>query len=213
MKNILCYGDSNTWGAKPLTAFGKIYRYPLQARWTSVLQAHLGADYHVIAEGLNGRTTCFDDEIEGRHKNGKRHFFTCLESHMPLDLVIIMLGTNDLKSRFGKTTWDIACGAGSLLDLLANPPKPLAGGTPRRLLIAPAPLGKLELLAGQYEGGTKKSLTFAENFEKAAALRDCPFLNAGAHIKTSDVDGVHLDEDQLAPLGVAVANKVREVLS
>ena len=62
---------------------------------------------------------------------------------MPLDLVIIMLGTNDLKSRFAKSPWDIASGAGSLLDILANPPKPFVGGQPARLLISPPPLARL----------------------------------------------------------------------
>ncbi|NQV99950.1 MAG: SGNH/GDSL hydrolase family protein [Rhodospirillales bacterium] len=212
MKNILCYGDSNTWGARPLTVFGEIHRYPLQLRWTTVLQQQLGPAYHVVAEGLNNRTTAFDDEIEGRHKNGQRHFFACIESHMPLDLVIIMLGTNDLKSRFGKSSWDIACGAGSLLDILANPAKPLVGGQPERLLISPPPLGKLELLAANFEGGPEKSMAFAENYEKISSLRGCHFLDAGAHITTSDVDGVHFDEDQLTPLGLAVADTVRQII-
>lgn len=212
MKNILCYGDSNTWGAKPLTVFGQIHRYPLEARWTTVLGQQLGPDYYVVAEGLNNRTTAFDDEIEGRHKNGQRHFLACVESHMPLDLVIIMLGTNDLKSRFGKTSWDIASGAGSLLDILANPPKPFVGGAPKRLLVSPPPLGKLDLLAGNFEGGSEKSRQFAENYQKIAALRNCDFLDAGAHIRTSDVDGVHFDEDQLAPLGRAVASKIKEII-
>ncbi len=141
MKNILCFGDSNTWGAIPIKEQGKIFRYPYEARWTTVLQNTLGSEYRVVAEGLNARTTAFDDEIEGRHKNGERHLFTCLESHMPLDLVIIMLGTNDVKSRFAKSSWDIACGAGRLLDIINHPPKPLVGGTPKRLLISPPPFG------------------------------------------------------------------------
>lgn len=212
MKNILCYGDSNTWGAKPLTAFGQIHRYPLEKRWTTVLQQNLGPDYYVVAEGLNNRTTAFDDEIEGRHKNGQRHFLACVESHMPLDLVVIMLGTNDLKSRFGKTSWDIACGVGSLLDILANPPKPFVGGTPERLLIAPPPLGKLELLAVNFEGGPEKSREFSDHYKKITELRQCHYLDAGAYIQTSDVDGVHFDADQLAPLGKAAAQKILEVL-
>ena len=65
MKNILCYGDSNTWGAQPVLKLGSPNRYPLEVRWTTVMQNQLGSDYHVIAEGLNGRTSAFDDEIEG----------------------------------------------------------------------------------------------------------------------------------------------------
>lgn len=212
MKNILCYGDSNTWGAEPITTFGEIHRYPLEKRWTSVLQKSLGPDFYVVAEGLNNRTTAFDDEIDGRHKNGQRHFLACVESHMPLDLVVIMLGTNDLKSRFGKSSWDIACGAGSLLDILAHPSKPFIGGTPNRLLISPPSLGKLDLLAATFEGGSEKSLGFQDSYKKVADLRKCSFLNAGTHVRSSDVDGVHFDEDQLAPLGNAVAQKVSEIL-
>ena len=211
-KNILCFGDSNTWGAKPLTVFGEIHRYPFEQRWTTHLQQNLGADYYVVAEGLNNRTTAFDDEIEGRHKNGQRHFLACVESHMPLDLVVIMLGTNDLKSRFGKSGWDIACGAASLLDILANPPKPFVGGSPKRLLMAPPQLGKLDLLAENFTGGSEKSAAFSDSYKKVAELRKCDFLDAGEFIRTSDVDGVHFDEDQLPVLGQAVADKVRKII-
>ncbi len=211
MKTILCYGDSNTWGAKPVEVLGDSHRYPYEVRWTTVLQNELGPAFQVIPEGLNARTTVFDDDINGHHKNGQPYFFPCLETHMPLDLVIIMLGTNDLKPRFAKTAWDIASGAGVLLDILANPPKPLVGGMPERLLIAPPPLGKLTALADTFEGSTEKSHALARNFKKIAEPRGCHFLDAGAHIRTSDADGVHFDEDQLAPLGMAVAAKVREI--
>ncbi len=213
MTNILCYGDSNTWGAKPLKKVGEIFRYPRHLRWTSQLQTTLGDDYQVIAEGLNARTTVFDDDIDGHHKNGQRHLLTSLESHMPLDLVIILLGTNDLKSRFAKSSWDIASGAGRLLDLVACPAKPLIGGTPKLLLIAPPPLGKLGFLDETFAGGIEKSIDFARSFEKIAELRGCAFLDAGAHIKTSDVDGVHFDEDQLRPLSQAVAKTVQAIFA
>lgn len=96
MKTILCYGDSNTWGFEPVTR----NRYGRTERWTGILRQELGLDYDVIEEGLNGRTTVWDDPIEG-HKNGKEQIIPILKSHQPLDLVTIMLGTNDLKRRFG----------------------------------------------------------------------------------------------------------------
>jgi lysophospholipase L1-like esterase len=92
MKAILCYGDSNTWGYDPVTKG----RFPRDMRWTGVLRQSLGDDYLVIEEGLNGRTTVWDDPIEG-YKNGAAYLVPCLTTHRPLDLVIIMLGTNDLK--------------------------------------------------------------------------------------------------------------------
>ena len=91
MKTILCYGDSNTWGFEPVTR----NLYGRTERWTGILRQELGLDYDVIEEGLNGRTTVWDDPIEG-HKNGKEQIIPILKSHQPLDLVTIMLGTNDL---------------------------------------------------------------------------------------------------------------------
>ena len=95
MKRILCFGDSNTWGWNPANK----ERFDENSRWTGILKNKLGENYDIIEEGLNGRTTVWDDPIEG-YKNGKKHLPSCLESHRPLDIVVLMLGTNDLKSRF-----------------------------------------------------------------------------------------------------------------
>ncbi len=103
MKTILCYGNSNTWGA----VLGTGERYAPFIRWTGVLAQELGAMYRVIEEGPNGRTTLWDDPIEG-YKNGKEYLIPCLESHRPIDLVVMMLGTNDLKIRFSVPAYDIA---------------------------------------------------------------------------------------------------------
>jgi lysophospholipase L1-like esterase len=112
MKTILCYGDSNTWGFNPVTQD----RYPMTERWTGVLAQALGAGYHVIEEGLNGRTTLWDDPIE-EWRNGKTYLLPCLWSHKPIDLVTLMLGTNDLKERFSVSAYDIAASAGVIVDL------------------------------------------------------------------------------------------------
>ena len=110
-KTVLCYGDSNTWGYDPATQ----KRYPRNVRWAGVLRRALGNGYLVIEEGLNGRTTVWDDPIEG-YKNGKEYLVPCLETHKPIDLVIIMLGTNDLKARFHVPACDIAAGAGVAIE-------------------------------------------------------------------------------------------------
>ena len=103
MKNyqVLCYGDSNTWGYIPVTGG----RYAPTVRWTGVMAEQLGPQFSAIEEGQSGRTTVWDDPLEG-DKNGLRYLPACLESHMPLDLVILMLGTNDLKARFSLTALD-----------------------------------------------------------------------------------------------------------
>ncbi len=115
MREVLCFGDSNTWGYDPVTR----ERFPGNVRWTGVLQAALGPGFRVIEEGLNGRTTVWEDPIEG-DKMGKRHLPVCLASHAPLDLVIMMLGTNDTKKRYSAPSTDIAAGVGVLLDIVAR---------------------------------------------------------------------------------------------
>src|SRR5215467_3304319 len=112
MKTILCYGDSNTWGAIPLTDLNIIERYGPDVRWGSVMRTSLGGDYWVVEEGLSGRTTVWADPIEGDYKSGKSYLIPCLESHEPVDLVAMMLGTNDLKQKFGLSPFNIAQGAG-----------------------------------------------------------------------------------------------------
>ncbi len=113
MKTVLCFGDSNTWGSDP-AGNG---RFDIHTRWPGVLRDELGAEYWVIEEGLGGRTTLWDDPIEG-YKNGKEYLIPCLHSHRPLDLVVIMLGTNDLKMRFSVPAFDIANSAGVLVDVV-----------------------------------------------------------------------------------------------
>ena len=113
MKTILCYGDSNTYGLKS----DLVSRYPRNVRWTGILQEKLGSEYYVIEEGLGGRTTVWDDPVED-YKNGKKYLLPCLDSHKPLDLVIIMLGTNDLKSRFSVTPFDIGASMENLVKTI-----------------------------------------------------------------------------------------------
>ena len=113
MKTILCFGDSNTWGAWA----GRDDRYDEKTRWGSRLRKLLGEDYWVVEEGQNGRTTVWDDPIENRMA-GLTYLWPCLESHHPIDLVIIMLGTNDTKPYFGVNADNIAAGAGRLVDMV-----------------------------------------------------------------------------------------------
>ncbi len=164
MREILVFGDSNTWGYNPHTKA----RYPEEHRWPCVLQRELGEEYHIIAEGLNGRTTVWDDPLEGGAiKNGSRYLPACLQSHMPLDLVIIMLGTNDLKHRFSLTAFDIANGAGVLVELVRasgcgrGEGELGVGKAPPVLLIAPPSLGLLSEFRHIFSGGVEKSSHFA----------------------------------------------------
>ena len=124
-RTVLCFGDSNTWGFEP----GTQARYPRDARWPGVLAAALGAGWHVVEAGLNGRTTVFDDPLGD--KNGLRHLGPVLESAAPVDLVVVMLGTNDLKTRFGASAYEIAEGAGRIADAVRASAAGPAGGAPQ----------------------------------------------------------------------------------
>jgi lysophospholipase L1-like esterase len=208
LKTILCYGDSNTWGSNPAT--GK--RLASSERWPGVLQQALGNRYVVIEEGLSGRTTVWDDPIEGRHKNGHRYLLPCLESHQPLDLVTIMLGTNDLKSRFTVSAYDIAQGAGVLVDIVQRSDVGPNGDAPRVLLLVPPPLGKLTELAEMFEGAEAKSVRFSACFQRVAAERRCDFLDTSEVIVSSEIDGIHLAASEHQKLGKAVATQVRKII-
>jgi lysophospholipase L1-like esterase len=204
---VLCFGDSNTWGYSPKSA----ERFARTARWTGVLQAALGDGCGVIEEGLNGRTTVWDDPIEG-DKNGRRQLPALLESHMPLDLVVLMLGTNDLKRRFSAPASDIAAGIERLVGIILASSSGRTGKAPKVLVIAPPPLARLTDLAEMFDGGTEKSRLLGKLYRQVAAEQGCAFLDAGSVIRSSDLDGIHLEEKEHRALGEAVAREVKKIL-
>lgn len=218
MKTVLCYGDSNTWGARPLRSLEHVERFGRDERWTGVLGRELGADYEVIAEGCNGRTTVWDDPVEGLiagHKNGRAYLLPCLDSHHPLDLVIIMLGTNDLKARFSVPPSDIAASAGVLVDMVRRHPVQVTGAPqPQVLLIAPPPLQEKlpDFFQDMLPSGYEKSLRFSECFRRVADQLVCPLIDAAQIINSSKIDGVHFDQVDHERLGRAVAPVVKEML-
>ncbi|MES0324501.1 MAG: SGNH/GDSL hydrolase family protein [Candidatus Bathyarchaeia archaeon] len=208
MKTILCYGDSNTWGYDPATQT----RFPRDIRWPGVLRSELGEGYIVIEEGLNGRTTVWDDPIE-LDKNGATYLRPCIQTHKPFDLVIIMLGTNDLKTRFSLPTYDIASGAGVLVDIVKKSDTGIGGEAPEVLLIAPPPAVELTGFAEMFEDAVEKSGGFARHYRRISNEKGCHYLDAGDHVESSPLDGIHLEVDMHTRLGKAMAAKVREILS
>ncbi|MCL5998585.1 MAG: SGNH/GDSL hydrolase family protein [Chloroflexi bacterium] len=209
MKTVLCYGDSNTWGYNPVTRD----RFPRDDRWTGVLRQTLGGDYLVIEEGLNGRTTVWDDPIEG-YKNGATYLIPCLETHRPLDLVIIMLGTNDLKVRFSVSAFDIANSAGVLVNMVQKSGAgPGYGVSPKVLLMAPPPVATLTDFAEMFGGSEEKSRRFAMHYQRVATELGCAFLDTSAVIVSSDLDGIHFEKGEHLKLGKAVAARVLELLA
>lgn len=208
VRRIVCYGDSNTWGFDPATR----ERFPADVRWTGVLARELGEDHLVIEEGLNGRTTILDDPWEPE-RNGKTYLRPCLESHRPLDLVTIMLGTNDLKHRHDVSASDIAQGAAVLVDIAQHHAVRADGTRAPVLLICPPPVAKLTQLDRMFEGAEAKSRELGRYFRIVAEWHNVPFLDAGEVIVSSDLDGIHFEAEEHGKLGVAVARHVRRLLT
>ena len=197
MRQILCYGDSNTWGCVPFEGDEEARRYPPDRRWPGVLRRALGDGYWVVEEGLNGRTTVWDDPLEP-HRNGRAQLLPTLLTHKPLDLVIVMLGTNDLKRRLGASGREIAEGAGQLADVIAHSACGADGGAPATLLVCPPPLARLsepnDEFEDEFEGAPEKHAQLALHLPLVAETRSVSFFDAGTVVASSDVDGIHLDE-------------------
>jgi lysophospholipase L1-like esterase len=208
MKAILCYGDSNTRGYMPGT--GK--RFPREVRWPGVLRRELGDGYEVIEEGLDGRTIVWDDPIE-RHKNGRAYLIPCLESQQPIDLVIMMLGTNELKMRFSLSAYDIAEGIRVLVDIVQKSEAGPDGAPPRLLLMAPPPVARLTEFAEMFEGAKAKSRRFGEHYRRIAEEQGCEFFDTSDVIVSSDIDGIHFEASEHQKLGETVADQVRKILA
>jgi lysophospholipase L1-like esterase len=208
MRTILCYGDSNTWGYEPATG----NRYPEDVRWPGVLARELGSGFRVIEEALNGRTTVREDPVED-YKNGKDYLRPCLQSQAPLDLVIIALGVNDLKARFFASASDAADGAGVLVSIAQRSGVGPDGTSPRVLLVAPPPVGRLTELAQMFAGAEEKSKGFSRQYQRVAEKYGCELLDAGEVVRASDRDGIHLEATEHRKLGEAVAASVKKTLA
>ncbi len=206
MPVIVCFGDSNTYGFDQET-FG---RFPKSVRWPGVLAAELGGAAEVIEEGLNGRTTIWDDPyLDGR--NGRMYLLPCLRSHAPVDVVVIMLGTNDTKTIFGHSAAEIAAGAGALVaDALASGCGP-GGGAPKVLLVAPPGPGEVTERSEVWGFGEAKAKgeKMPALYRTVASMAGVGFLDASAIAGVDPDDGVHLTPQGHATLGHAVAAAVR----
>lgn len=209
MKNILCYGDSNTFGLSPDWIHGHFGRHDISVRWTGQLQARLGGDWRIIEEGLNGRTVCFDDPTMP-DRNGLTHFRVALESHMPLDLVIIILGTNDTKPLFNASVFDIGMGLSQLIQCAKNPFIYSCGAVPRILIAAPVPLGPEAAANGSAEQ-VEKSKALASQFEQVAKMHQCEFIDLGAVASAAPGEGVHLNAQAHTAIAEAFEKKLREI--
>ncbi|CDX33691.1 conserved hypothetical protein [Mesorhizobium sp. ORS 3359] len=210
MRSVLCYGDSNTHGQVP--GGTPLERYGPAERWPGVMARELGAGWHVIEEGLSGRTTVRDDPIEGAHKNGRTYLRPCLQSHAVLDLVIIMLGTNDLKARFNQPASEVAMAMGCLVyDIKELKPGP-RGSVPEIMIVSPPPmLDDIKEWRSIFAGAPAKSRQLALEFEIIADSLEVHFFDAGSVVSCDPLDGFHINGQAHASLGRALAREVEAI--
>ena len=219
-KEILCYGDSNTWGCIPRWKDLGVpsERYDQDTRWTGRLSALLGDGYHIIEEGLGGRTSIYDFPGES-WRNGLPYFQPCLLSHRPLDLVVIMLGTNDLHACLNPSAERLGDGIRTLVDVVRATPKCGRDNTPPPILvIAPAHIkeaqGRKEVypkLGG--EKGEALSRQFAAVYRQAAEDLGCHFLDAARYAQPSDADGLHWMPESHRLLADALAQAIPAIFA
>jgi len=189
VKNILCFGDSNTYGLIP-DGSG---RYSFAGRYPGILQSILGDEYHIVEEGCPGRTTIFED---GRrpYTKGLDYISPCLKSHTPLDYIVVMLGTNDCKSTYRATCSRIASGVASIIERIQNEVVP----SPKVLVISPIHLGddigKSGFDPEFDEASIAVSKGLSEEYCRLAQRKGCGFLDASTLAKPSPIDQEHLDE-------------------
>lgn len=207
-RTLVCYGDSNTHGTRPMAAIGDMDRFETGLRWPHLLAKKL-EDWTVIEEGLPGRTTVHDDPIEGPHRNGLSVLPAILESHRPIDVVLVMLGTNDLKYRFSVNASDIAHALERLVRAVQVSQCGPGAGAPQILLVAPPPILEVGCLAGMFDGGARKSLGLGPLIAEAAARLGVAFLDAADVVAVSEIDGIHYDEPAQEALASAFAEAIK----
>lgn len=219
---ILCFGDSNTWGCVPKwqeTATPSL-RYPRGIRWTSILQERLGDRFSVIEEGLGGRTTVREMPSlrgHGKYKVAKSFLPVCLMSHCPLDMVLLMLGTNDLHVPICPMEHELGEGVRALIRVIDAYPDAWRNGVrPRILLIAPTCIqkakGRKDVWMKFGEEGLRLSGLFGKVYQQVALEEHVDFLDAGAYVFPSEADGVHLTAEAHRRLGEQIVAKVQGML-
>jgi lysophospholipase L1-like esterase len=211
MGSVVCFGDSNTWGCPPLSLTEPQRRLGRDERWTGVLGARLGPKgYDVVEEGLSGRTTVFDDPIEGVHKNGARAIVGILESHDPIDVLIVMLGTNDFKPYFAATAYHSARGTSTLVQTIKQTYLWDNKAAPELLIVAP-PRISIDASKAFWSDAAIRCRNLAEYLGQVAERAGAFFLDSNRFVQVG-LDGVHLDAVAHRALGDAMVAEVESIL-
>lgn len=202
MPVILCYGDSNTHGTPPILNLAEYRRFGPDLRWPTRMARALGWD--LVEEGLPGRTAQFPDPVMGAHMAGCDGLKIALQSHGPIDWLVIMLGTNDVKARYGASPEQVTGGIAALLDIAQSVEMQARHGGFRILLICPPPVLEQGPIADQFYGARARSLALPPLYAALAAARGVTFLDAGRVMAVSPQDGVHFEPEGHAALADAV---------
>ncbi len=208
---ILCYGDSNTWG---YISGSDHQRYGNDERWTKILESNLGNDFEVIEEGLNSRTIISNDPRPGREgRSGYEYLIPCLDSHDPIDLVVVMLGSNELKSMYNKTAEEI----GEMFEeyfvkIVLNRKSQISDNYPKLLIVVPPVVdenGEYAKKDNAFEGTAQKSKELNNIYKNIAEKYNCYFLsNEGLK---PGIDGVHLDKNSHRKLANLLQTKIEGI--
>ena len=212
MPTLLTFGDSNTHGTRPIVAKGDYGRFDAKARWPCVAKEALGNKWLLIEEGLPGRTTCFEDPIMGSFMNGWMGLKIVLSTHGPIDLLTIMLGTNDCKALFGNSARDILGGISGLLAIAQNAELQSRHGGYQTLLIAPPPIVVTGHFSANFYGADRLSEQLSDLYSEIATHWGIEFFDAGDVISTSPVDGVHFEKEAHRTLGSELARKITKIM-
>ena len=206
MKTILCFGDSNTWGYSPIDG----RRYNANERWPALLTSLLPLGYQIIEQGQPGRTTFFDDPAAGL-MNGNDYLVPCLEKHQP-DYIVLMLGTNDLKTSFAQSADDISQNAAKLVREILGLTCQNKQKAPNICLVAPPIISEVGYFGQLFEGGVEKSKEFARYYALRAEELGCEFFDAGSVVNSSSIDGIHWEADQHRKMADEISIKLKEML-
>lgn len=211
-KRILCYGDSNTWG---YISGSNHQRYGSTERYPKILAKLLGSNFEIIEEGLNSRTLISEDKRPGKEgKNGYNYLIPCLDTHDPLDLVVLMLGTNELKFAYQKTPEEIGVVLENFfITTILNRKSQITKKTPKLLLIAP-PIDNENTTYckenNKYLNASKKSQELNQIYENLAHKYHCHYIsNVGLE---TGVDGIHLTKESHNLLANKIQKEIEEMI-
>lgn len=217
MKRILCYGDSNTWGydVETTNRMGVSARFPEDVRWTGVMQQLLGPEYRVLEEGLNGRTTVFD-EPGACDKNGNAFLEVAIRTCSPFDLIILMLGTNDLKEVYHASSHVIMRGMERMIRTCRDVLAYTSSSQAKIMIAAPLnvqPAGEGAFMYDFTPNSNRKGEEVRGKYRDLAQRLGCAFFDVNDFVRACPIDGVHLDAASHRVLGETMTAAVRELLS